>query len=232
MARAETVGGYPHTCRVGANDEPLLTAAQAGMHLLIPRSTISEWAASGLLHAGRSGRRFEPTMPLLAVAEAQVLRGLKGWGLHSTEIRRAARLLHQEFGPFGVLTQRLATDGAALLRDLAEPGEPPRWERVADRQAVLPSVVDDHVQLLEWGDDGHPQRLLLRSYAAYGAEVVLDPRFGYGQPVFGRTKVRAIDVARQCAAGEDPRNVAEDYGLRLAEVRAVLRVLGRRRLVA
>jgi uncharacterized protein (DUF433 family) len=205
--------------------EPLLTAAQTALHLAIPRTTLSDWAAAGLLHAVASTGRFQPTMPLLAVAEAQVLHGLRRWGLHGLEIRRATRRLHTEYGPFALLTRRLATDGAALLQDLAEPGEEPRWERVVDGQAVLPKIVDDHVRHFEWDLDGYPQRLTLRSYERHGAEVVLDPRFGYGQPVFARTKVRVVDVVRQFLAGEPPDDIAADYSLTRGEVDAAVRVL-------
>ena len=210
--------------------EPLLTTAQAALHLAIPRTTIGEWAAAGLLHAVRSTRRFEPTMPLVAVAEAQVLHGLRGWGLHGLEIRRAVRRLRAEFGPFALLAQRLATDGAALLRDMSPPDaaseRAPRWERVVDGQAVLPTIVDDHVRYFEWEPDGSPRRLTLRSYARHGAEVVLDPRYGYGQPVFARTRVRVADVVRHLLAGERPADIAADYELGQPEVDAAVRVLG------
>ncbi|HEY3261601.1 MAG TPA: DUF433 domain-containing protein [Pseudonocardiaceae bacterium] len=216
--------------------EPLLTAAQAAMHLAIPRTTIGEWAAAGLLHSVASTGRFQPTMPLVAVAEAQVLHGLRGWGLHGLEIRRAVRRLSAEFGPFALLSQRLATDGVALLRDLSRPEAQhlgtPRWERVVDGQAVLPIIVDDHVRYFEWEPDGSPKRLTLRSYARHGAEVVLDPRYGYGQPVFVRTKVRVLDIMRLLLAGETKEDIAYDYELSLAEVNAAVRVLGAERAAA
>jgi uncharacterized protein (DUF433 family) len=216
--------------------EPLLTAAQAALHLAVPRTTIGEWAAAGLLHTVASSRRFHPTMPLVAVAEAQVLDGLRHWGLHGMEIRRAVRRLRAEFGPFALLAQRLGTDGAALLRDMSGPedelGTAPRWERVVDGQAVLPTIVDDHVRYFEWEPDGSPRRLILRSYARYGADVVLDPRVGYGQPVFARTAVRVTDVVRLFHAGETAEDIAQDYELTPAEVGAAIRVLGTERAVA
>jgi uncharacterized protein (DUF433 family) len=202
--------------------EPLLTAAQAAAHLAIPRSTLAQWGNAGLLHAVVAAPRFEPTMPLVAVAQAQVLHGLRRWGLRTGEIRAAARRLRAEFGPFGLLTERLATDGRSLLRGLPDA----TWERVVDGQAMLPRVVDDHVHYFEWDHDGAPQRLILRSYAERGADVVLDPRFGYGQPVFAATKVRVADVVRQFAAGEDPEDIALDYGLRRQDVDAAVAVLG------
>ncbi len=206
--------------------EPLLSAAQAGAHLVVPRSTINQWTAAGLLHGVTRAPRFEPTMPLVAVAQAQLLHGLRDWGLSSGEIRRAAGRLRAEFGPYALLTQRLASDGVSLLRNMSEPGDAPAWERIADGQAVLPKVVDDHVHYFEWDHDGYPQRLTLRSYARHGADVVLDPRFGYGQPVFAATKVRVADVVRQFVAGEPTDEIADDYGLRPDEVDAAVTVLG------
>lgn len=212
--------------------EPLLTAAQAAAHLAIPRSTVTQWAAAGLLHGVVAAPRFEPTMPLVAVAQAQVLHGLRQWGLGTGEIRGAARRLAAEFGPYGLLTQRLATDGVSLLRALSGPGEAASWERVVDGQAMLPKVVDDHVHYFEWDHDGQPQRLTLRSYARHGAEVILDPRFGYGQPVFAATKARVVDVVRQFMAGERLADIADDYGLHRDDVAAAVAVLGVERAVA
>lgn len=212
--------------------EPLLTAAQAALHLAVPRTTIAEWAAAGLLHTVASTGRFLPTMPLVAVAEAQVLDGLRRWGLHGLEIRRAVRRLQAEFGPFALLAQRLGTDGGTLLRDLSGPDTAPRWERVVDGQAVLPTIVDDHVRYFEWEPDGSPRRLILRSYARYGAAVVLDPRYGYGQPVFARTAVRVADVMRLFHAGETAQDIARDYDLTPTEVDAAIRILGAERAVA
>lgn len=218
--------------------EPLLTVAQAAAHLEVPRSTITQWAAAGLLHGVVRARRFEPTMPLVAVAQAQVLDGLRQWGLRPGAIRAASARLRREFGPYGLLTQRLATDGAALLRGLpsrdedqhrsddGQHGDATNWERVVDGQAMLPQVVDDHVHYFEWDHDGYPQRLTLRSYARRGADVVLDPRFGYGQPVFAATKARVSDVVRQFAAGEPHAEIAADYGLTSDDVAAAVAVLG------
>ena len=68
-------------------------------------------------------------------------------------------------------------------------------------------------------------RLRLRSYRQANADVILDPRFGYGKPVFERTKVRTKDVMRQFLAGERPEDIASDYGLTEDEVLAAVRVL-------
>ncbi|MGH3930318.1 MAG: DUF433 domain-containing protein, partial [Pseudonocardiaceae bacterium] len=84
-------------------------------------------------------------------------------------------------------------------------------------------VVDDHLTYLEWAPDGFPVRL--RSYRQANADVILDPRFGYGKPVFERTKVHTKDIMRQFLAGGRPEDIASDYDLTEDEVLAVIRVL-------
>ena len=225
-----------HNGRVAVNDErftePLLTKLQAARHLVVPRSTVTDWAARSLIHVLPSTARHAPTMPLAAVAETQVLRGLKAWGLNPREVAAAARRLRKEFGPYGVINQQLATDGAHVLRELAEAGEIKQWERVVDGQLLLPEVVDDHIHYIDWAPDGYPLRLRLRSYKNAGADVVLDPRFGYGDPVFARTKTRVTDVTRLFLAGEPLDVICEEYDLTQDEVLAAIRVLSAERAVA
>jgi uncharacterized protein (DUF433 family) len=207
---------------------PLLTAAEAGKHLLISPSTVKDWKANRLVHSVDESRRGFPTLPLAGVAEAQVLRGLRLSGLSPREISRVAQSLREELGEYALIKERLAHDGRTIFRDVAHRVDSPQWVRVRDGQLLLPSVVDDHLHYLEWASDSYPIRLRLRSYQQVGADVILDPRFGYGKPVFERTKVRTKDVMRQFLAGERPEDIAADYELTEDEVLAVIRVLSRR----
>jgi uncharacterized protein (DUF433 family) len=63
------------------------------------------------------------------------------------------------------------------------------------------------------------------AYRQANANVILDPRFGYGKAVFERTKVRTKDVMRQFLTGERPEDIASDYDLTEDEMLAVIRVL-------
>ncbi len=218
----------------GERDErflaPLLTVAEAGRHLVISPATVKNWKMQHLVHSIEidDSRRGSPTLPLAGVAEAQVLRGLRLSGLSPLEISRVARSLREELGEYALIKERLAHDGKSIFRDIAHRIDAPQWVRVRDGQLLLPSVVDDHLQYLEWASDGYPIRLRLRSYQQAKADVILDPRFGYGKPVFERTKVRTKDVMRQFLAGERPEDIAADYDLTEAEVLAAIRVLSRR----
>jgi uncharacterized protein (DUF433 family) len=216
----------------GEGDErflaPLLTVAETGRHLVISRSTVKNWKTKGLVHSVDESRRGFPTLPLAGVAEAQVLRGLRISGLPPFEINRVTQSLREELGEYALIKARLAHDGKSIFRDVAHRVDAPQWIRVRDGQMLLPSVVDDHLNYIEWASDGYPIRLRLRSYQQVNADVILDPRFGYGKPVFERTKVRTKDVMRQFLAGERPEDIAEDYDLTEDEVLAAIRVLSRR----
>lgn len=204
---------------------PLLTVREAGRNLLISPSTVKDWQTHELIHSVAPFRRGVPTLPLAGVAEAQVLRGLRLSGLAPTEIARVTRLLREELGEYALIKERLAHDGRSVFRDMARRIDAPQWVRVRDGQLLLPKVVDDHLTYLEWAPDGFPVRLRLRSYRQANANVILDPRFGYGKPVFERTKVRPKDVMRQFLAGEKPEDIASDYDLTEDEVLAAIRVL-------
>lgn len=204
---------------------PLLTVAEAGRNLLISPSTVKDWKTRDLVHSVAPLRRGAPTLPLAGVAEAQVLRGLRLSGLPTREITQVTRLLRDELGEYALIKERLAHDGRSIFRDIARRIDAPQWVRVRDGQLLLPKIVDDHLNYLEWAPDGYPVRLRLRSYRQAKADVILDPRFGYGKPVFERTKVRTKDVMRQFLAGERPEDIASDYDLTEDEVLAAIRVL-------
>jgi len=206
-------------------DVPLLTAAEAGHHLEISASTVADWKKRELVHSLNAETRGAPTLPLAGMAEAQVLRGFRLSGLSGVEIDRVTRTLRSELGDYALIKERLAHDGASIFRDVARQVDNPQWVRVRDGQRVLPKVIDDHLQYLEWAEDGYPIRLRLRSYANKHAEVIIDPRFSGGKPVFERTKVRPKDVMRQFLTGEDPADIADDYDLTVDEVYAAIRVL-------
>jgi uncharacterized protein (DUF433 family) len=216
---------------VGSGEEdarflaPLLTVTEAGRNLLISPSTVKDWKARELVHSVAPLRRGAPTLPLAGVAEAQVLRGLRLSGLPPAEIARVTRSLREELGEYALIKERLAHDGRSVFRDVARRTDAPQWVRVRDGQLLLPKVVDDHLTYLEWAPDGFPVRLRLRSYRQANADVILDPRFGYGKPVFERTKVRTKDVMRQFLAGEKPEDIASAYDLTEDEVLAAIRVL-------
>jgi hypothetical protein len=49
-------------------------------------------------------------------------------------------------------------------------------------------VLEEHLRHIDWGSDGNARRLQLRNFPA-SADVIIDPRFGWGVPVLGESKV-------------------------------------------
>ena len=205
---------------------PLLTARDTARHLEMPESTLDTWIATrvrggSMVHAVTPGKRGWPRMPFVAIIEAYVLRSLRDMGVSMEEIRRAADVVRREFrDDYALASQRIATDGVALFVELADRS----LVHVKDNQLGIREVLDDYLRYISWGESGEPTRLQLRQYPM-AAQVVIDPRFGWGAPVLARTKV-PVDAIRDLwkAGGESIRVVAEEFDLTPDVVEDVLRV--------
>lgn len=122
---------------------------------------------------------------------------------------------------YALATRRVATDGMSLLADMAAAHEEPLWTRVTDRQLVMQGI-DSYLHFVTWDkNDKYPKRLKLRTY--HGADVIVDPRFAFGQPVLERQKIRVRDILDAFWAGESSNTVADEFGVSVDEVEAVIR---------
>ena len=75
--------------------------------------------------------------------------------------------------------------------------------------------------------DRYPQRLTLKAYQ--GADVIIDPRFAFGQPVLKREKIRVEEVLDAFRAGESYTTIAGERGVNPDAVEAVIGSATRRR---
>jgi uncharacterized protein (DUF433 family) len=158
-----------------------------------------------------------------------MLRGFRELGLSAQGLRSAVTRLRVRFADeYALATRRLATDGVSLLADMAaSPGEP-MWARALDGQAVIPEVINNYLKFVSWDEkDPYPTRLKLKTYQ--GADVIIDPRFAFGQPVLERQKIRVQDILDAFWAGESSHAVAAEFGVKADEVEAVIRSATRRR---
>jgi len=69
---------------------------------------------------------------------------------------------------------------------MSQRGEPAEWARAIDSQGAIREVVEDYQKFVRWGRDRYPDRLTLKAYQ--GADVIIDPRFAFGQPVLRRQR--------------------------------------------
>jgi uncharacterized protein (DUF433 family) len=207
---------------------PLLTPLEAAEHLQIPERTMHRWlhakaAGHPLVHSIKPERRGWPSVPFVALVEAYVLRALRGFRLSSPKIQAAAAEIRNQFGnPYALATRRIATDGVDVFIHYLDSDE---IARAGDRQMPIRQVIDDYLQYIVWDEkDEFPTRLRLRRYDPAVAEVVIDPRFAWGAPIIEPAKVTVDTVLGMWRAGETPDVVADEYGLSVEQVQAIIRV--------
>jgi len=208
---------------------PLFTPREAAQHLGMPRSTLRAWLTNKagpapLVHRVDPDVRRGSSVPFIAMIEAHVLRGFRALGLTPTEIKSAVTRLRRELGTeFALASSRLATDGVSLLVDMSDTFERPRWERARDGQRVIDEIIGDYLRFVIWppGGDEYPNRLRLRTYE--GADVIIDPRFGFGQPILERSKIKVEDILDAFRSGEGNRVIADEFGIETEEVEAIIR---------
>lgn len=91
-----------------------------------------------------------------------------------------------------------------------------------DRQTAISDVLEEHLRRIDWGSDGNAKRLHLRDFPA-ASDVIIDPRFGWGAPVLGQSKVKVEDLVTLWRNGERLATIADEYGLTVDVVEDVLR---------
>lgn len=200
---------------------PILTARETARYLGMHESTLDRWLASDdpLVHSVSPERRGWPRVPFVGVIEAYVLRALRDLRMPMHDIRAAAQVVRQEFDdPYALARKRIATDGVTLFVRLADE----RLVQASTGQGAIREVLDEHLRYIEWDSRGEAQRLHLRHFPD-SADVIIDPRFGWGSPVLGHSKVRVADLVELWRAGESITGVAEEYDLDVSVVEDVLR---------
>jgi uncharacterized protein (DUF433 family) len=216
-------------------DVPLFTIDEASRHLAIPPSTLRDWTRrmagpAPLVHRVRPSSPRAASLPFVGMVEAHMLRGFRELGLNAIELRNAVAQLRADSGDeYALATRAVATDGVNLLVNMAQSlEEPPQWVRAEDRQGVIAEVVDQYLKFVTWrSPDRYPLRLTLQAYQ--GADVIIDPRFAFGQPVLKREKVRVEDILDAFWAGESYLTIAGEFGVTPDAVEAVIRSATRRR---
>lgn len=225
---------------------PLYTTAEAARAVGLSPSTLSTWAqgyerrfngrqaVTGLpVITALPAPKGRPSIPFVGLSEALVLAAVRNAGVPLQRIRPALEVLAVELGvDHALASRRLYTDGAELLFDYAEtsgePDAPAARELVVVRkkQYVFAPVVERYLKLITYGTDGYPDLVRLPVYPR--AEVVVDPRRSFGQPIFARGGARVADVLDRFLAGESLRDVAEEFGVPVVEVEDVVRAASRR----
>lgn len=203
--------------------KPILTARETACYLDMPESTLDVWLLKSgkapLVHAVQPERRGWPRVPFVGVIEAYVLRALRDLKLPMDDIWKAAELVREEFDdPYALAHRRIVTDGVALFVTMTDLS----YVHARDRQIAISDVLEEHLKHIDWDSDGNAMRLHLRNFPA-SADVIIDPRFGWGAPVLGQSKVKIEDLVALWRNGERLGAIADEYGLTVDVVEDVLR---------
>lgn len=206
--------------------DPLFTPTNVSEYLGIPRSTVYRWLRPGtgepLVHRVPAPRR-SPSVPFAALVEAYVLRALKNeLGFTHHQIVATVADVRATFGTdYALATKRIATDGVDIFLRHADG----RHARVGDHQTPIEEFVAEYLRYLQFPADmdGIATRLQLPRYPN-DAAVIVDPRFGWGDPVMRDSKVPVHQVLDLWRSGESIAAVAHEYDLEPSQVEAVCRV--------
>jgi len=167
-----------------------------------------------------------PTVPFIGLAEGMVLAVIRRQGVPLQRIRPALAVLKQELGvEHALASQKLYTDGAEVLFDYAtHSGDESARELVVVRhgQHVFSEVVDSYLKRITFAADGWAERIRLPQYLR--AEVIADPRFGFGQPTFVHGRARVSDALERFWAGDDLEAVSREFGVPVADLEDAVRV--------
>src|SRR5262245_22344116 len=208
---------------------PVMTMADAGRHLGIPRQTFHRWArgyerGGPLIHVTSAASVRMASVPFIALAEAWVLEGLRQAGVRPQRIRPALARLAEEFGrEYVLVSPALATDGISVLWDFSRTAAGAGLIEGGTGQTVIREIVQDYLRYVGFGADDFPDRLELKPFEP--TKVLINPYRASGQPVFAGTGTRVANVAAMLKAGEEPGIVAEEHGIGIDAVRSAARVL-------
>ena len=226
---------------------PLYSVPEAAHYLGVPPSTFSTWVrgyvrrpqgrpmvtGASVVSAIRSDGAGSATIPFVGLAEGLVLAAIRRTGVPLQRIRPALARLQEELGLKHVLASRaLYTDGAEVIYDFAEQaGDTPEARSarqlvvVRKGQHVFTDVIDDYLHRVEFAADGYAELIRLPHYRT--AELVADPRRGFGQPIFIHGGAKLEDVLGAFQAGESLDALAQEYGVAAAELEDALRIASR-----
>lgn len=169
-------------------------------------------------------------MTFVNLMEAVALAGFRQTGVSMQRVRKAleyAKRGMQEAHPLA--SERIMSDGRDLFWEYQERRDPRVHlvNLVRGGQKVFPEAVERYLREVEWGRDRYAARWWPGAPEAGGGAVVVDPNRAFGAPVIAGTGIRTEDVFDRFSAGEPMDELAEDYGLTLAQIEAAIRAEAR-----
>ena len=203
-------------------DVPLYTVAETARLLDMDAGTLRRWTKrDGLVHALEPRTPRAPSLPFIAVAETQFYRQLRREGLSFQAITAGMKAVRNELSDQMLVRGRLAHDGTNILMNMPDEGETSGWTVARNMQGGIPGVIERCLWPITWAEDDLPQRVRLTAYE--GADIIIDPRFAFGQPIVARRGVRADDIFEMFKAGDSMETVSAEFRVEPAVIEAIVR---------
>lgn len=219
---------------------PAYDSFTAAHYLRIPENTIRNWAF-GYAYGTSSGRRML-TKPLIEVAgatkhlfsfenliELHVLGALRReHNVEMRKIRRAIDYLQRKLAsPRPLLEKVMETDGTDVF--VTELGS--LINASQDGQLAMKVLLQAHLKRIERDSRGLPIRLFpfTRPNAIEATEseaprlISIDPAIAFGRPVIAGSRVPTAEVFERFRAGEQPDELAADFGRTKEEILEAIR---------
>ncbi len=196
---------------------PRYSIEEASRYLKIPESTMKAWVC-GYKRKDRRGhtkhhqgilKLADPERGLLSffnLAEAYVLRFTRRRGVPLGRVRLAMEYIREHFKHEHPLLRRdFATRGCSVfIRELGL-----LVNASSHGQIGIEEVLKQHLRGIKRAPDGLPveiQPLLNKSIA-------INPSYSSGEPVVAGTGIMVSILIARSRAGDDPGEIARDYGL-------------------
>ena len=206
-------------------DRRLYEVPDAARLLRIPSSTLRYWLEGDGMRPPvlREERRGDASVSWGEFVEAGLLRSYRLKDVSLQHLRQVIVRLREEFGtpyPLATYTPFISSNHRLVLTAQEEAGLPAAdglvWEIVSG-QTVLRDSVALYLDTVEFDDHQEAERV---RPAGSDSPVVIDPRRSFGDGTI--SGVRTEIIREQVEAGEDLRQIAEDFSLTLDDVRAAL----------
>jgi uncharacterized protein (DUF433 family) len=218
-------------------ETPSYHASEAARLLALPVSTVKAWCF-GQSYQGPRGERkrfkaviesADPRRRLLSFAnlcELHILGSItRAHRIPLRKVRIGIEFVKRELGSVRpLLSEQFRTNGLDLFLEHA--GQ--LVSVTQDGQTAMRGEFERALSRIERGPAGAPVRLFPYSRSTIGrstqpAVVAIDPRVGFGRPILLRAGVRTEVIADRFAAGDSPKDMAEDYGVQEADILEALR---------
>lgn len=214
-------------------EKPRYSIARAAHYLHISPSTLRSWVR-GRDYPVKGG--VEHWSPLIKAAdllsfnnliEAYVLRALRvDHRMKMPAVREALDYAQREFGISRLLlsAELQATPGNVFLERFGQLINLNRSGQLAARQ-LLDAVLN---RVERNPENGQPVKMFPTSSYDVNALrhspqlVMIDPEVSFGRPILAGKGVRTATIISRIDAGEEPQDVARDYGLEPEELEAAI----------